>query len=273
MQFEFFDKVQAYKDDPENKPYVAVVLLGDYIDRGRFSYSGTLRTILQLFVSLPEHVYVLRGNHEFYIELKGRVVAPVRPCEAMDSISALADNAVFKGYMELFESLPNMLVFGETMFVHAGIPRTDTLQEKWKGLQSLNDNEIRFQMMWSDPSEVDVVPTELQQQNARFPFGKKQFQQFMAKIGCKTMVRGHERILSGFAKIYNDPGSVLVSLFSAGGETNDDLPAKSNYRQVTPAAMKMSFSGGVTQMTPFVLDYEKYNDPKFNAFFKNRVAS
>lgn len=269
MQFDFFTKVQEYKDDPGGKPFVAAVFLGDYIDRGRFSYSGTLRSILQLFVSLPEHVYVLRGNHEYYLELKGRVVAPVRPCEAMDSISSLADNQVFKGYMELFQALPAMLAFEQTLFVHAGIARSDTLAEKYKDLSSLNDSEIRFQMMWSDPSEVDVVPTELQQQNARFPFGKKQFQQFMAKIGMRTMIRGHERIIGGFAKVYDDPEGVLISLFSAGGEKNQDLPPKSNYREVTPMALTLGYADGVTTISPFVLDYARYNDPKYNAFFKS----
>ncbi|HZO14608.1 MAG TPA: metallophosphoesterase [Polyangiaceae bacterium] len=267
LQADVLSKVQKSIDDPK-APMMYVVLLGDYIDRGRFSYSGTLRTVLQLFLNMPNNVFVLRGNHEFYVELRGRVVAPVRPCEAMDSIANVADNAVFKKYMELFQSMPSMLVFGDVLFVHAGIPRTDTFELKYKDLSSLNDPELRFQMMWSDPSEADVVPVELQRENARFPFGQKQFQHFMAKVGLKTMVRGHERIKSGMAKIYDDPKGMLVSLFSAGGATNDDLPTSSNYRQVTPVALTIRYAGGVINMQPFVIDYERYNDPKYNAFFK-----
>jgi hypothetical protein len=273
MQADFFTKAQAFRDDPTANPAMYVVFLGDYIDRGKFSYSGTLRTILQLFTSMPDQVFTLRGNHEYYIELAGRVVAPVRPCEAMDSISKLADNSVFRGYMELFETLPTSLAFGKVFFVHGGIPRADTLEEKWKGLQSLNDPEIRFQMMWSDPSEADAVPLELQRENARFPFGRKQFQQFMAKIGCRMMVRGHERVVSGFAKIYDDPEAVLVSLFSAGGATNEDLPPKSNYRDVTPMALTIRHAAGVTTLTPFLLDYARYNDPKYNAFFQRAIET
>jgi hypothetical protein len=175
--------------------------------------------------------------------------------------------------MELFDSLPNMLAFGETLFVHAGIPRSDTYEEKYRDLASLNDPEIRFQMMWSDPSEADVVPVELQRENARFPFGEKQFQQFMSRIGMKTMVRGHERIKSGFAKIYDDPKGVLLSLFSAGGENNEDLPETSNYREVTPMALTIRYTGGVTTMLPFEIDYARYNDPELNAFFKERLSS
>src|SRR6185295_19785445 len=89
LQSDFFAKVQRYKDDPEHNPNPKLVLLGDYIDRGIFSYNGILRTVMQLFVTAPEHVYVLRGNHEYYVEINGRVLAPVRPCEAMDSIKGM----------------------------------------------------------------------------------------------------------------------------------------------------------------------------------------
>ncbi len=273
MQSDFFAKVDAHRQDPQNHPATSLVLLGDYIDRGKFSYSGTLRSVLQLYAAMPDNVFMLRGNHEFYIELKGRVVAPVRPCEAMDSIAQLADNEMFVKYMNLFEALPNCLVCDSMFFVHGGIPRSDTMAEKWRGIQSLNDREMRFQMLWSDPSDVDVVPTDLQKQSARFPFGRKQFQQFMSKVGCRMMVRGHERVTSGFSKIYNDPEGVLVSLFSAGGEHNDDLPKRSNYRQVTPMALSIRYQQGATTLSPFLLDYGRYNQPEYNAFFKDKLAT
>jgi len=165
-----------------------------------------------------------------------------------------------------------MLVFDRTLFVHAGIPREDTLAAKWHGLTSLNDAELRFQMLWSDPSEADVVPLELQKANARFPFGKLQFRQFMAKLGCKTLVRGHERVVEGFRKIYDDPEAMLLSLFSAGGATNDDLPLESNYRQVTPMALTIKHKDGIQQVTPFLIDYGRYNDPRYNAFFRDEVS-
>ena len=59
-----------------------VVFLGDYIDRGMFSYHGVLRSVLQLFAKHPDHVHVLRGNHEYYVEHQGKVYGAVRPSEA-----------------------------------------------------------------------------------------------------------------------------------------------------------------------------------------------
>ena len=161
---------------------------------------------------------------------------------------------------------------GQTVFVHGGAPRTETLPKKWAGLETLNDWDLRFEMLWSDPSEADLVPLELQAESARFPFGRLQFQQFLARVGCTAMVRGHQMVKQGFAKHYDDPGALLLTVFSAGGADNDDLPADSSYRSVTPKALSIRRTGGVTTYTPFDIDYTRYNDPEFNAFFKQELG-
>jgi hypothetical protein len=267
LQTDFFAKVDAHHMDP-SKPAVKLVLLGDYIDRGRYSYNGVMRAILQLFLLAPDHVYILRGNHEFYVELNGRVYGGVKPAEAMESLQNVADPAVFKVYKRLFEALPNMLLFGRTLFVHAGIPRDDTLALKWEGLATLNDPEIRFQMLWSDPSEADYIPLDLQKASARFPFGKRQFKSFLARLGCNLMIRGHERVLEGLKTNYGDADAALLTLFSAGGERNRDLPETSNYREVKPAALVIKHRDGVNYVSPFHIDWERYNQPEVNGFFR-----
>jgi len=272
LQADFFEKVQRYHDDPETQPNMLLVLLGDYIDRGRFSYNGILRTVLQLYLTVPDHVIPLRGNHEYYVELNGRIYGAVKPSEAMTSLKTVADNEMFGEYMRLFEALPNMFVFDKLFFVHAGIPRDDTMADKWQGLESLNDYDIRFQMMWSDPSQAAAVPVELQKQSARFAFGKNQFRAFMHKIGCTTMVRGHERVVEGFKEIYPEADARLLNLFSAGGKTNGDLPEDSNYREVRPMALTIRNKAGITSITPFEIDYERFNDPTVNAFFKEQIS-
>ncbi len=272
LQADFFGKVERHHQDPSRHPAMRLVFLGDYIDRGRFSYNGVLRAAMQLFLVAPEYVHLLRGNHEYYVELNNRVMAPVRPAEAMTSIEAIAPKAIFATFMRLFEALPNTLVFDRTLFVHGGIPREKTLAEKWQGLHSLNEPEIRFEMLWSDPSEADVVPADLQKASARFPFGRKQFQSFMSRLGLNTMVRGHERVVEGFRRIYDNPEARLLSLFSAGGKTNADLPPTSNYRDVTPMALTIRHRDGVSQITPFVIEYERYNDPRYNRFFAEQLS-
>jgi hypothetical protein len=267
MQSDFFAKVEAHRLDPKNHPDVKLVCLGDYIDRGRFSYNGVLRGVMQLFAAAPDHVYILRGNHEYYFEYQGKVYGGVRPAEAINSLAPYMPQEMFAAYMKLFESMPNVLLFGRTMFVHAGIPRDATMREKWKDLSSLNDPELRFQMLWSDPSSAEYIPDDLQAQNARFPFGRAQFERFMATLGCTTLVRGHEKVISGFRKVYGGDGAALLNVFSAGGATNDDLPPDSSYREVTPMALTLRIKDDTMRVTPWAIDYARYNDPGRNRFF------
>jgi hypothetical protein len=270
MQTTFFDKVAAYRAD-NSLPKPMLILLGDYIDRGLFSLNGVLRTVLQLFVTAPDHVYVLRGNHEYYVEHKGQIYGGVKPAEAINTLRPHLPIEVFRQYMKLFNEMPNVLLFGEIMFVHAGIPRDRALKEKWKDLASLNDGDLRFQMMWSDPSSADVIPAALQEQSARFPFGRLQATAFLQRIGCHTLIRGHEKVNEGFHTNYNDDGITLCTLFSAGGD-NADLPEDSSYRTVTPKALTIQIGGpdGI-ELQPFPIDYRTYNDPTFNGFFASPV--
>jgi hypothetical protein len=262
MQTDFLAKVQAHADDPK-KPDTRLVLLGDYIDRGRFSFDGVLRMAMRLFVTVPNAVFFLRGNHEYYLEHQGRILAPVRPAEGMQGLQGVASDAYFREFMQMFEELPTSLAFDRFFFVHGGIPRDAALADKWKDLSSLNDPDLRFQMMWSDPSEAEAVPDELQQKAARFGYGSHQFRSFLARIGCDVMVRGHERIIDGFHTTFD--GS-LYTLFSAGGATNADLPESSNYREVTPRGLTIRWRDGTSRVSSFAIDWQRYNDPAKNGF-------
>ena len=265
LQADFFAKLEAWRAD-KSKPEPKLILLGDYIDRGMFSYNGVLRSVMQLYLQAPENVFPLRGNHEYYIEYRGRIYGGVKPAEAINTLIGLVPGEVFQEYMKMFEELPNMLFFDDLMFVHAGIPRDVDIKAKLHDMAALNDPDLRFQMLWSDPSTADYIPDELQAQNARFPFGKKQFEAFMARLGCSMMVRGHEKIDAGFKSMYGELAS-LISLFSAGGAENHDLPPDSSYRSVTPMAATIRLEGGNTQVTPWLIDYKRFNDPKRNRFF------
>ncbi|HWZ93339.1 MAG TPA: metallophosphoesterase family protein [Polyangiaceae bacterium] len=270
MQTDFFAKVNRFVSDPEGAPEPKLVLLGDYIDRGMFSYQGVLRSAMQLFLRAPNHVYLLRGNHEYYIEHQGKVLGAVRPSEAMNTLKPHLSQEVFAHYMQLFDALPNMLFFERILFVHGGIARDLLLKEKYKDLSSLNDWDIRFQMMWSDPSSADVIPATLQEQSSRFPFGRLQSQAFLQRIGCHTLVRGHEKVDEGFRRVYDDANQLLITLFSAGGSDNKDLPPDSSYRSVTPMAMTVKYKDCKSEITPWPIDYARYNSPDTNKFFESR---
>jgi hypothetical protein len=268
LQSRFFERVEAYRKDPTSVPYPLLVLLGDYIDRGLFSLNGVLRTVLQLFITVPEHVVMLRGNHEYYVEVNGTMYGGVKPAEAINTLKPLLPVDVFRHYQTLFEQMPNVLLFDRFMFVHGGIPKDRLVKERWKDLSSLNDPDMRFQMMWSDPSTADVIPADLQDQASRFAFGRMQFHAFMQRIGATTMVRGHEKVNEGFSAVYDDDAGRLITVFSAGGKDNGDLPAESTYREVTPMVLTIQHGADGARVIPWSPDWKSYNDPERNAFFK-----
>ena len=55
--------------------------------------------------------------------------------------------------------------------------------------------------------------------------------------------------------------------------TNDDLPEDSSYRQVTPMALTIRVKDRIAHMAPLRIDYEKFNDPEVNAFFREAVST
>lgn len=267
-QTDFFRKVAEHERRPDSSVCPKLVLLGDYIDRGMFSYQGVLRSALQVFAKAPDYVYLLRGNHEYYIEHQGKVYGAVRPSEAMDTLKPHLSDEIFQHYIRLFEAMPTSLLFEKFLFVHGGIPKDSTIKSSFRDLSSLNEWDVRFQMMWSDPSTADVIPASLQDQSARFPFGKLQCQAFLQKIGCHTIFRGHEKVEEGFRETYGDDAVSLFTVFSSGGKTNDDLPEDSSYRSVEPMAATLRFKDGKGEVTPFVIDYESFNDPARNRFYQ-----
>src|SRR5690606_22613010 len=151
---------------------------------------------------------------------------------------------MLEAYRLLFEHMPTCFLFERSLFVHAGIPRDDTFAERYHDLSSLNDDELRFQMMWSDPVAADHIPVELHRMNPRFTFGRHQFQAFMKRTGFHSLIRGHEKIDHGFEVFYDLGEHVLLSLFSSGGADNADLPFDSSYRTVTPMALSMHAADG-----------------------------
>jgi hypothetical protein len=268
MQSGFIDKALRHQQDPVNNPDTKLVLLGDYIDRGRYSFEGVLRGVLQLISALPDHVIALRGNHEFFVRHGDRIASAVQPAEAIPAAADIVPLEVLEAYRHLFEHMPTSLLFERTLFVHGGIPRDDTLAERYRDLSSLDDAVMRFEMMWADPVDTDHVPVTLQRESPRFTFGRDQFRVFMDRIGCQTMIRGHEQIDDGFHTTFDLGQHRLHTLFSSGGRDNSDLPARSRYRSVTPMALTVRWQDGQTTATPWPLAYQPFNLPANNGLYR-----
>ncbi len=268
LQSNFIERAWAHQWDPAKYPDVKLVFLGDYIDRGLFSFDGVLRAALQLFVAMPDQVILLRGNHEWLKWQGDRIVSGVYPAEALASIVNHVPMEMLEAYRLLFEHMPTSMICDNTLFVHAGIPRADTFEARYRDLSSLNDPEMRFQMMWSDPGHIDRVPVEEQRLNPRFTFGRDQFREFMDRAGLSVMIRGHEQVDRGFDVFYDLGDKLLLTVFSAGGATNADLPPEASYRAVTPMAVTMQFGQGTPTATPWMIEYGPFNYAPHNGLYR-----
>jgi hypothetical protein len=215
------------------------VFLGDFFDRGTRTLDGIMPLVLQLVLEYPEHVILLRGNHEhFVLNDQGIVESAVRPCETITFWKKHLSNDFFKAYMSFFEQMPLMAFFSNGIVaVHGGIPPARILT-KIKSLDDLNTlqridkKRLIYSLLWTDPGEADDIPINLK---AIFhaPFGKLQFKAFMEKIGGRLMVRGHEAIKNGCEYTY--PNS-LVTIFSAGGKDN---PHSFAYNNIIPRFLRI----------------------------------
>ncbi|MCX5744793.1 MAG: metallophosphoesterase [Proteobacteria bacterium] len=272
LQSNFIARAHAYQHDPGNHPDIKLVLLGDYLDRGRFGFEGVLRAALQLLVSLPNHVIMLRGNHELLIRRGGRVVSAVNPAEAVPAIADRVSPDILEAYRHLFDHMPTSFLFDRTLFVHGGIPRDDTFADRYRDLSSLDDADLRFQMMWSDPIDGDHVPVDLQRESARFSFGRDQFRAFMERVGCHTMIRGHEQVDAGFRTVFDVGQRRLHTLFSAGGHDNPDLPSTSRYRNITPMGLTIRRELDALYGYTWPLAYQPFGTGTHNGLYREHVA-
>jgi hypothetical protein len=268
MQSRFIERALRRKQDPANNPDVKLVLLGDYIDRGTYGFEGVLRAALQLLVTFPEHVIMLRGNHELLARVDGRIVSSVQPAEAVAQLASRAPIELLEAYRHLFEHMPTSLLCDRTMFVHGGVPREDTLTARFRDLSALDDAVVRFEMMWSDPMQTDAVPVELQRANPRFTFGRDQFRAFMQQIDCDTLIRGHEQADTGFKTTFDIGDHKLHTLFSVGGRDNTDLPATSRYRNARPMALTIHVRDGEQIATPWAIAYNEFTTAAHNGLYR-----
>lgn len=271
-QSKFLQRLEAFRRDPAGESEPKLVLLGDYLDRGRFGFDGVLRAVLRLLATAPDHVTVLRGNHEdlFWDKDAGRFDSTVRPAESIEEFRPIAPTSLLRNYAELFKALPHALLFGRILFTHGGIPADGVVENAKRTLAHLNDPLTAFQMRWSDPSVADVIPRKLQSESYRFGYGRLQTRAFLEHHGCHTLIRGHEKIDAGFEVKISDPHVQVLTLFSAGGESNEDLPEKSSYRRIHPMALTIHHEGGLdgtSTIEAWPIDYAPYNQPQYNRFY------
>jgi serine/threonine-protein phosphatase PP1 catalytic subunit len=186
-----------------------LLLLGDYVDRGQQSV-GVLELLLSEHLKDPDHVHMLRGNHEtlWVNEQHG----------FKDELEVRGIEGLHRPFNEMFSLMPVAAVIDNVVFaVHGGVPEGlptfDDIKALRKGIVEPNDSDDRLLLglLWNDPKESlqDFAPNAYR--GYMNVFGRRAFKAFMEKNGIGKIVRGHQRWPDGYRYFFDER---LLSVFS-----------------------------------------------------------
>ena len=196
----------------EHGDHSLLIFLGDYGDRGIFS-PEVYYVVLSLKASFPEHVILLRGNHEGPDDL---LASPHDLPVYLHNKFGNKSNEAYAKLKGLFSQLHNaVLVKDSCVLLHGGVPSMaksvdDLAYAHLKHPQESHLEEI----LWSDPQE-GLKGTYPSPRGAGKLFGQDVTENFLKTMNVNALIRGHEPVDAGF-KI-NHAGRILT-IFSRKGE-------------------------------------------------------
>jgi uncharacterized protein YjbI with pentapeptide repeats len=196
--YNILENIDFFGRDP--KP--TLVLLGDYLDRGKESFE-TLSAALLLKRDFPDRVFLLKGNHEEKLGLDPNTMPDqgYTPDESDKILSQLA------------KILPLAAIYGNTLFVHSALGKLllDGNQEQTSQLNDIIEEELN--VLWKDDVNRGV--------GDYFKNWEEFIQSFdvTKKLGFQQVVRGHSH-KNDLSKT-SEEGIQVYTLLSTGAGSQD----------------------------------------------------
>jgi protein phosphatase len=186
-------------------PCTRYLFLGDYIDRGENSVE-VLILLLALLQMFPEHVFLLRGNHE---------------TRALTRHYGFRDQCInfFGGCRDpydhicrCFDALPVCAIINGKIFcVHGGISQ---FFKETSDLASLRVNSIISDLIWSDPKE-NIEKFTMNDRKIGHFFSKVAVFEFLDRNGLSMMIRAHSYNPRGYKWNFGEDGRCLTVFSSS----------------------------------------------------------
>ena len=171
-------------------PETTYLFLGDFVDRGKFGVE-VLFLLFALKVKFPNHIYLLRGNHEI---------------EKISSSYGFSDETASKYSFKLFSEIANTFsylplgaVVADKFFcVHGGIGPNMPLIEDIKKEEKPEDIDEGYflDMLWSDPRDYEEEFTE-SKRGSGYYYNSKAVDNFLEQNGLIGLIRSHEYCKNG----------------------------------------------------------------------------
>lgn len=203
---DFLNVLQIFDifDYPPDGRYL---FLGDYVDRGDNSVD-TLTIILCYKVKYPEHLFLIRGNHENHN-------LPVFYGTYSEILRKYGDSLVYLAFLEVFKAMPLAAIIDDRYFcVHGGLgPNLKKVEQIDNENRFLNDfvqNSLVNNILWSDPSENPGYT--LSPRGSGYFWGPDVTKQFLHENNLLLIIRGHENQDCGFKFNHDD---LVLTIFSS----------------------------------------------------------
>ena len=188
-------------------PVTTYLFLGDLVDRGEYSVP-TLMLVYAMKVLFPDHVFLVRGNHEDDDMAR-------RSGLFQEVMVLYHDEAVYRSFLSSFDMIPLAASIGPSILcVHGGF------NEEIKSLAQIDavqrpiqecDRQLVDGLTWSDPSEqVETFAPSMRGRGC--VYGVKAFTELQNSTGIKTLIRGHECVAEGVRYSFSRQ---LITVFSA----------------------------------------------------------
>ena len=189
---------------PENNRYL---FLGDYVDRGYYSLE-TFLYLACLKLKYPDHLYLLRGNHE---------------CRQVNQLYGFYDECVnvyghagiWRLCNEVFDLLPIGAIIANRVFaVHGGLSPEIKLVDQVSLIErqdELPSTGALADLTWSDPDDIDGW--QVSQRGAGWLFGRNPTSEFVHNNQIDLIVRAHQLATNGY--LWHFDNHQLVTVWSA----------------------------------------------------------
>ncbi|OHS96961.1 Ser/Thr protein phosphatase [Tritrichomonas foetus] len=193
-------------------PKTRYLFLGDYVDRG--SHSIEVITILMaLLCKYPDHVYLIRGNHEF--SSVNRMYGFYE-----ETLNSYGTEDVWLNCNNVFGYLPFAAIAGDNQIfcVHGGLsPQLDTnntimtIKNIDLPVGLYEETELISDLVWSDPVE-EISEYEQNKRGCGVLYGKDAISVFLKSNKLKAVLRAHQCVATGYSFNCNN---MCITLFSS----------------------------------------------------------
>lgn len=202
---QFFDLLELLERGG-HPPSVNYIFMGDFVDRG-YNSVETFQLLLALKVKHPDHITLIRGNHE------SRQVTQVYGFYD-ECLRKYGNSNVWRYSTEIFDLLSLAAVVDhDTLCIHGGLsPSVSSLDEiaRIDRKQEVPHDGAMCDLLWSDPD--DIVGWASSSRGAGFYFGADVVKKFNYTNKLSLIARAHQLVMEGHKFMFDDS---LVTVWSA----------------------------------------------------------